>query len=148
MNLHTWVVSQWMSSGAAAAVEESQTSVRGNIRHTMSRLAQRVSTLQQEGWDALERRIDPMPVNRRPGGLYGRGGGYYAAQGDSDVNNVWESFFNKMMTCMDSALCEGWIVPDDFSEPFIQLGMPAIAIIEIALQSRDNLGVTGLRLIQ
>lgn len=59
--------------------------------------------------------------------------------------SVPQAFFNRMMTCMDSALCEGWIVPDDFSEPFIQLGMPAIAIIEIALQSRDNIGVTGLR---
>lgn len=85
LNLHGWIVSQWMSSGAAAAVEESQMSIRGNLRHTMGRLAQRVGTLQQEGWDALERRIDPMPVNRRTGG---RGGG--AAQGDSDVNNVWE----------------------------------------------------------
>jgi len=47
-----------------------------------------------------------------------------------------------MMTSLDAALCEGWIVSDDFSEPFIQLGMPAIAIIEIALLSRENVGVT------
>ena len=29
---------------------------------------------------------------------------------------------------MDVALCEGWIVADDMSEPFLQLGMPAAAV--------------------
>jgi hypothetical protein len=76
----------------------------------------------------------------------GRGQGWAGsaayAQHDGDEKGVWEVFFDMMMTCVDLALCEGWIVPDDFSEPFIQLGMPAMAVAEIALQSRDNIGVT------
>jgi len=136
-----WFVNQWHASGAAATVEESQRSIRGNLRQAFGRVAERVDSLRQEGWDALENRLDPPPVHQRPG-FSRRGGGYYEAPGDSDVNNVWEAFFNTMMTSLDAALCEGWIVSDDFSEPFIQLGMPAIAIIEIALLSRENVGVT------
>ena len=135
--LHNWFVSQWTSSGSASAADGARESIRGQIRHTFSRLAQRVDTLRQEGWDALGQRLDPMPAHQQR-----RGGGYYEAPGESTVNQVWEAFFSQMMTSMDSALCEGWIVPDDLSEPFIQLGMPALAIVEIALRSRDNVGVT------
>ena len=128
--LQAWFGNQWMESGAASAVEQSQ--IRGHIRHTFRRL-------RQDAWDALEQRLDPQPVQQRGGQ---RGGGYYEAPGEGTINQVWEAFFNQMMTSMDSALCDGWIVQDDLSEPFIQLGMPALAIVEIALQSRDNLGVT------
>jgi hypothetical protein len=129
--LQAWFGNQWMESGAASAVEQSQQSMRGHIRHTFRRL-------RQDAWDALEQRLDPQPAHQRGGQ---RGGGYYAAPGEGTINHVWEAFFNQMMTSMDSALCDGWIVQDDLSEPFIQLGMPALAIVEIALQSRDNLGV-------
>ena len=36
---------------------------------------------------------------------------------------------------MDVALCEGWIVADDVTEPFLQLGMPAAAV---AYNNNDN----------
>lgn len=136
-HLQAWLANQWMGSGAAGTVEETQRSVRGNLRHVMGRLNQHIETIRQEGWEALEDRLDPGASRQRR-----RGGGFYESAGDNTVQSVWESFFERMLTCVDSALCEGWIVPDDLSEPFIQLGMPALAIMDIALASRENVGVT------
>lgn len=123
--LQGWFANHWMQSGASSALEQSQHTIHGNIRHTFRRL-------RQDAWSALEQQLDPQPAHRR-------GGGYYEAPGEGTINRVWELYFNQMMTSMDSALCDGWIEQNDLSEPFIQLGMPALAIVEIALQSRDNL---------
>jgi hypothetical protein len=120
--MHTCrLANQWMGSGAAGTVEETQRSVRGNLRHVMGRLNQHIETIRQEGWEAIEDRLDPGASRQRG---RGRGGGYYESAGDNTVQSVWESFFERMLTLVDSALCEGWIVPDDLSEPFIQVLSP------------------------
>ena len=139
-NFGTWLVGQWHEVGAAAAGQ----SLRADLRHTIRTVRERFDAITDQGWNAIEQRIDPSPTSRagRTRAAGGRGGGYYEEPGDKIVNDVWDAFFHKMMTSMDVSLCEGWIVADDLSEAFIQLGIPALAILEIALESRGNAGIT------
>ena len=65
------VTNQWIGTGAAGAVSDSHSSMRGNIRHALGRLSQHIETIRQEGLEALEDRLDPAPGGRR----HGRGGG-------------------------------------------------------------------------
>jgi hypothetical protein len=51
------------------------------------------------------------------------------------VGEVWEVYFGHMLGSVDHALAEGWITRDDLAEPFLMLGMPAAAAMELVLLS-------------
>ncbi|KAJ1486192.1 hypothetical protein T484DRAFT_1943949 [Baffinella frigidus] len=133
-----WGVSEQVAAtGIEDKINEMRMSLRNAARDSAIKTREALNGARTALEDRIEDIADPGAAAWRSGG----GGGVMRPNVRAGtamterVGDVWEAFFSHMFTSVDTALIEGWITKEDIAEPFLMLGMPAAAAMELVLLS-------------